>query len=104
MVDEVAKLKEELAQQGRRFLTKENALSEELRVVRNAEREANKKFQEQGQEYTTLLTRVVPLRVEIADLKDALKEKDDKITNIEGRSMTREVLLGQVEGELATCQ
>jgi len=104
VVDEVAKLKEELAQQGRRFLTKENALSEELRVVRNAEREANKKFQEQGQEYTTLLTRVVPLRVEIADLKDALKEKDDKITNIEGRSMTREVLLGQVEGELATCQ
>ena len=100
----MAKLKEELAQQGRRFLTKENALSEELRVVRNAEREANKKFQEQGQEYTTLLTRVVPLRVEIADLKDALKEKDDKITNIEGRSMTREVLLGQVEGELATCQ
>ena len=42
--------------------------------------------------------------MEIAELKDTLKEKEDKITNLEGRSVTREVLLGKVEGELATCQ
>lgn len=48
----------------------------------------------------TLLGRVLPLRVELADLKDTLKEKEEKITNLEGRSVTREVLLGKVEGEL----
>jgi len=44
------------------------------------------------------------LRVELADLKDTLKEKEENITNLEGRLVTREVLLGKVEGELATCQ
>ena len=77
MVDEVAKLKEEMARLGQHFLTKETALKEELRVVRDAERETNRKLHEQGQEYATLLTRMVPLWVEIAELKDALKEKVD---------------------------
>jgi len=100
VVSEVAKLKEEMARLGQHFLKKENALNEELRVVRNVEREANRKLHEQGQEYATLLGRVLPLRVELADLKDTLKEKEEKITNLEGRSVTREVLLGKVEGEL----
>ena len=97
VVSEVAHLKEEMARLGQHFLRKENALNEELRVVRNAEREANKKLHEQGQEFATLLSRVLPLRVELADLKDTLKEKEEKIT-------TLEVLLGKVEGDLATCQ
>jgi len=63
--------------------------------------DANKKLHDHGQEYTTLSTKVVPLRVEIADLKDALKEKDDKMGNLEERVVTREVHLGKVEGELA---
>ena len=50
------------------------------------------------------MSRVLPLRVELADLKDTLKEKEKKITNLEGRSVTREVHLGKVEGELAACQ
>jgi len=104
VVSEEAKLKEEMARLGQHFLTKETALNEELRVVRNAECEANRKLHEHGQEYATLLGRVVPLRVELAELKDTLKEKEGKITNLEGRSMTREVLLGKVEGELAICQ
>jgi len=99
VVSEVAKMNEEMARLGQDFLNKETALNEELRVVRNAEREANRKLHEQGHEYTSLLT-----RVEITELKDALKEKEGKITNLEGRSVTCEVLLGKVEGDLATCQ
>ncbi|KAL9276922.1 hypothetical protein ACSQ67_025528 [Phaseolus vulgaris] len=81
-----------MARLGQHFLTKETALNEEARVVRNAECEANRKLHEHGREYATLLGGVVPLRVELAELKDTLKEKEGKITNLEGRSMTREVL------------
>ena len=96
VVSEVAKLKEEMARLGQHFLTKETAFKEELKVAHNAEREANRKLHEQRQEYATLMGRVVPLRVELLELKDTLKEKEDKITNLEGKSVTREVLLGKV--------
>ena len=46
VVREVAKLKEEMARLGQHFLNKETILNEELRVVRNAEREANRKLHE----------------------------------------------------------
>jgi len=85
VVSKVAKLKEEMARLGQHFLNKETVLNEELRVVRNAEREAKGKLHEHGQEYATLLGRVVPLRVELVDMKDTLKEKEEKITNLEGR-------------------
>ncbi|KAL9277924.1 hypothetical protein ACSQ67_024833 [Phaseolus vulgaris] len=48
VVSEVAHLKEEMARLGQHFLGKENALNEELRVVRNAEREANKNSTSKG--------------------------------------------------------
>ena len=46
VVSEVVKLKEEMARLGQHFLKKENTLNEELRVVRDAEREANRKLHE----------------------------------------------------------
>ena len=101
LADEVEKMKEQLAQQFQRSFAQEVALNEELGVLRKAKLDANKKIHKQGQEYATLLGKVVPLRVEIEDLKDALKEKGEKMANLEERSVTREVQLGKVESKLA---
>ena len=66
-------------------------------MVRKAEVEANKRLHDEGQKYTTLLAKVVPLHAEIAMLKDAAAANQAKMTSLEERSITREVLLGKVK-------
>ena len=87
--------------QAQRFFIQEAALTEALGVVRKAEVEANKRLHDEGQNYTTLLAKVVPLHAEIATLKDATAANQAKITSLDERSVTREVLLGKVEADLA---
>ena len=60
-----------------------------------------KNFHDEGQKYTTLLTKVVPLRVEVDELKEAAEATKTKMASLEERSVTREVHLGKVEAELA---
>jgi len=62
LAEELALAKEQLAKQAQGFFIRETALNQELSILRQAELEANKKLYDKGQEYTTLLGKVVPLR------------------------------------------
>jgi len=101
LADELAVVKEQMANQAYRFFIQEAALKDALGVVRKAEEAANKRLHDEGQRYTTLLNKVVPLHAEIAELKDAAATSKTKMTNLEESSVTREVHLGQVEADLA---
>ena len=100
LADELVLVKEQMAKQAQRFFIQEADLIEEMGVLRKAELEANKRLQDEGQKYTTLLAKVVPLRAEIAELKDAAPTTQAKMTNLDERSVTREVHLGKIEAEL----
>jgi len=100
LADELVLVKEQMAKQAQRFFIQEAALTEEMGVLRKAELEANKRLHDEGQKYTTLLAKVVPLRAEIAELKDVVAATQAKMTNLEEHSVTREVHLGKVEAEL----
>ena len=64
LADELALVKGQMTNQAHRFFMQEAALQEALGVVRRVEEAANKKFHEEAQKYATLLTKVVPLRIE----------------------------------------
>jgi len=100
LADELALVKEQMAKQAQRFFIQEAALTKEMGVLRKAELEANKRLHDEGQKYTTLLAKLVALRVEIAELKDVEIANQAKMTSLEERSVTREVHLGKVEVEL----
>ena len=101
LANELAQVKEQMAAQAQRFFIQEATLTEALGMVRKAEVEANKRLHDEGQKYTTLLAKVVPLLAEIATLKDTVAANQAKMTSLEERSVTREVLLGKVEADLA---
>ena len=101
LADELDTMKEQMARQAQRFFIQEAALTEEMSVLRKAELEANKRLHDGGQKYTSLLAKVLPLRVEIAELKVAAAANQVKMTNLEECSVTWEVHLGKVEAELA---
>ncbi|XP_068491995.1 uncharacterized protein [Phaseolus vulgaris] len=69
-------------------------------VLRKAELEANKRLHDEGQKYTTLLSKVVPLRAEVMGLKEEAGANKAKMANLEERSVAREVHLGRVKAEL----
>ena len=96
LADELAQVKEQLANQAQRFFIWETALTQELGVLRKAELEANKRLHDEGQKYTTMLNKVVPLRGEVVELKEAAKANKAKMASL----VTREVHLGKVEAEL----
>ena len=78
----------------------EEAYKDPLKEARKAKDTANKKLHEAGQTYTELLGQVVPLRVEIADLKDAAKTSEAKTKKLEDQCVDREVKLGATEAAL----
>ena len=98
--EELALVKEQMAKQAQSFFIRETALTQELGVLRKVELEANKRLHDEGQKYTTLLSKGVPLRVEVVELKEEAASNKDKMTNLEERSVEREVHLGKVEAEL----
>ncbi|XP_068466442.1 uncharacterized protein [Phaseolus vulgaris] len=100
LTDELTRVKEQLANQAQRFLIRETALTEELGVLQKAELEANKRFHDEGQKYTTLLNKVVPLCAEVVGLKEEVVANKAKMANLEERSVDREVHLSKVEAEL----
>ena len=70
LVEELALVKEQLANQAQGFFIHETALTPELSALRQDELEANNKLHDKGQEYTTLLGKVVPLRVQVVELQE----------------------------------
>ena len=71
-----------------------------MKEAQKAKDTANKRLHEAGQTYGELLAQTVPLRVEIAELKDAVETSKAKLKSIEDRCVTQEVKLGEVEGAL----
>jgi len=101
LADELARVKEQLANQAQSFFIRETALTQELGVLRKAELEANKRLHEEGQKYTILLNKVVPLHAEVVGLKEEVAANKAKMASLEERFVTREVHLGKVEAELS---
>jgi len=93
-------VKEQLANQAQSFFIRETALTQELGVLRKAELEANKKLHDEGQKYTTLLGKVVPLRAQVVGLQEEVAANKVKMATFEERSVLRKVHLGRVEAEL----
>jgi len=100
LAKELALVKEQLANQAQGFFIRETALNQELSALRQIELEANKKLHDKGQEYTTLLGKVVPLRAQVVELQEEAAASKAKMANLEERSVDREVQLGKVEAEL----
>jgi len=100
LAEELALVKEQMAKQAKSFFIRETALNQELDVLREAELTTNKRLHDEGQKYTTLLSKVVPLRVELEELKAENAVNKEKMTTLEERSVDPEVLLGKVEAEL----
>jgi len=93
---ECASLKEEK----RRWERQEEAYKDSLKVAQQAKDAASKRLHEAGQTDTELLGQVVPLRVEIAELKDAAKTSEAKMKKLEAHCVDREVKLGATEATL----
>jgi len=71
-----------------------------LKEAQQAKDAANKRLYEVGQSYAKLLGQIVPLHVEIAELKDVAEASKIKMKTLEDRCATREVKLGKVEAAL----
>ena len=93
-------MKEQLANQAQSFFLRETTLTQELGALRKAELEAKRKLHDKGQEYTTLLGKVVPLRTQVVGLQEEVAANKVKMVVLEERSIEREVHLGKVEAEL----
>jgi len=100
LTDELAQVKEQLANQAQRIFVREIALTQELGVLRKDELKANKRLHDEGQKYTTLLNKVLPLRAEVVGLKEEATTNKAKMASFEEHSITQEVHLGKVEAEL----
>ncbi|XP_068486709.1 uncharacterized protein [Phaseolus vulgaris] len=77
----------------------EDALDAELRNTRKEASDLRQKLHLQLQEKIHLESKLVPLRVKVADLEAARKAEASKVERIEKRSADREILLGKVEAD-----
>jgi len=100
LAEELALVKEQLAQQAQVFLNREIALNQEISALRQTELETNKKLFGKSQEYTTLLSRVVPLRTQVVGLEEEVVANKARMVKLEERATEQEVKLGKVEAEL----
>ena len=83
--------------QGLEFSRVKNALKVELQSVRKDNKELRKKLHDKLQDAVELESKIVPLREEIAVLKEAKVTDTEKVANLEKRSVERETLLGKVQ-------
>ena len=96
----VAKLEEELSTRTKTFNNRETAMYLELASLRQFEKDAKKALHDKGQEAVELEVKILPLRTHAVELEELVVELKGKMAKLEERATQREVLLGQVEGEL----
>ena len=89
----MAKLEEKLSTQAKTVAYRETAMYVELGSLHQAEKDAKKALQ--------LEVKILPLRTNMIELEELVVEMKGKVAKLEERATQREVLLGQVEGELA---
>jgi len=100
LAEELALVKEQLAQQAQVFSNNETALHQEVNALRQVELEANKKLFHKGQECTTLVAKVVQLCTQVVELEEEAGANKARMVKLEERATDREVQLGKVEAEL----
>ena len=96
----VAKLEEEMSLNAKTFTNRETAMYVEMASLRQTEKDAKKALQDKSQEAVQLEAKILPLRTNVIELKGLVEEMTEKMARMEERATQREVLLGQVEGEL----
>jgi len=72
-----------------------------LGSLRQDEKKAKKALRDKSQEAVQLEAKILPLRTNVIELEVLVAEMKGKMAKLEERGTQREVLLGQVEGELA---
>jgi len=97
----MAKLEEDFAARTTVFANRETALYLELASLRQTEKDAKKALQDKSLEAVELEAKILPLCICTVELDDIVAELKGKVANLESRGTQREILLGQVEGELA---
>jgi len=97
---ECASLKEEKEILARRWARQEEAYKDSLKVAQKAKEEASKRLHEAGQAHAELLGQVVPLRVQIVDLKDVVETSKAQQKKLEDHCVDRELKLGAAEKAL----
>jgi len=97
----MAKLEEELSLKAKTFVNRETALYVELASLCQSEKDTKKALHDKGQEAFRLEAKIFPLRTNVIELEGLVAEMKEKVAKLEDRATQREVLLGQVEGELA---
>ena len=91
------KTKCDMMMQGLELSRVENALKDELKSVRQDNKELRKKLRDKLQDAVELECKIVPLREKISALEEAKKTDAQKMVNLEKRSVERETLLGKVQ-------
>jgi len=97
----VAKLEEELSTMTKIFTNRETAMYLELASLCQYDKNTKKALHDKGQEAVELEAKILPLRTHAVELEELVAKLKDKMAKLEERATQREVLLGQVEGELA---
>ncbi|XP_068476616.1 uncharacterized protein [Phaseolus vulgaris] len=97
---EVASLKDEKERLATHWVRQEDAYKTSLRVAQKAKKEANKRLHEVSQAQAELLNQVVPLRVKIIDLEEAVKTSEAQQKKLENQCIDREQTLGKTKAAL----
>ena len=86
---ELASLKEQKEIQECHWVRQEDAYKDSLKEAQKAKDVSNKRLHEAGQTYAELLGQVVPLRVEVAELKDVAKASEAKMMKLKDQCLDR---------------
>jgi len=97
---ENASLKEEKETLARRCARQEEAYKDSLKLAQKAKEEASKRLHEAGQAHAELLGQVVPLHVQVVDLKDTVETSKAQQKKLEDHSVDREKKLAKTEAAL----
>ena len=79
----------------RRWERQEEAYKVSLKMAQKAKQEASKRLHEARQAHAELLNQVVPLRVQVADLKDAVEASKTQQNKHEDHCVDREQKLAK---------
>ena len=96
----MVKLEEEISVNAKTFANREMTMYVEMASLRKTEKDAKKALQDKSQEALQLEAKILPLRTNVIELEGLVEEMKEKMARLEERATQREVLLGQVEGEL----
>jgi len=97
----MAKLEDEMSLNVKIFTNCETAMLVEMASLHKTEKNAKKALQDKSQEAVQLEAKILPHRTNVIELEGLVEEMKEKMARLEERATQREVLLGQVEGELA---